>query len=97
MPCDLNRLDEKMKERLQRSDIKLLRSLLTFLETQSWAKRSRQHATVTNNNSEHKINIDGEDCSLADIKESVEYIATHFRVPLEAKGVSLTTLQDRGC
>lgn len=37
---DLTRLDEKMREQLKWSDIKLLRALLLFLETQSWAKRS---------------------------------------------------------
>ena len=32
-----------------------------------------------------------EDCSLA---EAVEHISTHFRLPLEAKGVSFVSLQD---
>lgn len=40
-----------------------------------------------------EVEID-EDCSLAEVKESVEHIATHFRLPLEAKGVSLVSLQD---
>ena len=80
-----------MRERLKWSDIKLLRSLLIFLEMQSWAKRSR--ATVTDSDNEDEVD-DDDDCSLAEIKESVEYIATHFRLPLEVKGVSLATLQD---
>jgi hypothetical protein len=37
---DLTALDEKMRERLKWSDTKLLRSLLVFLETQTWAKQS---------------------------------------------------------
>ena len=88
---DLTRLDENTRERLKWSDIKLLWSLLVFLEMQSWAKRS--HATVTGSDNEDEVD-DDDDCSLAEIKESVEYIATHFRLPLEAKGVSLATLQD---
>ena len=91
---DLNRLDEKMRERLKWSDIKLLRSLLIFLETQSWAKRSRQRAQPVSENEDEIDDDDGDDSSLVEIKESVEHIATHFRVPLEAKGVSLATLQD---
>ena len=86
-----DQIDENMRERLKWSDIKLLRSLLIFLEMRSWAKRSR--ATVTDNDNEDEVD-DDDDCSLAEIKESVEYIATHFRLPLEVKGVSLATLQD---
>ena len=81
---DLNRLDKKMRERLKWSDIKLLLSLLIFLETQSWAKRSRQCPTVIDSDNEDEIDDDGDDCSLVEIKEYVEQIATHFRVPLEA-------------
>ena len=36
-----------------------------------------------------------EDCSLAEVKESVEHIAAHFRLPLEVKGVSFVNLQDQ--
>ena len=86
---DLTGLDENMRERLKWSDTKLLRSLLVFLETQTWAKRS--HAPVTDSDNEDDID---EDCSLAEVKESVEHIAAHFRLPLEAKEVSFVTLQD---
>jgi hypothetical protein len=61
---------------------------------QSWAKRSRHCATVIDSGKEDKIDDDSDDCSLVKIKESVEQIATHFRAPLEAKGVSLAILQD---
>ena len=37
---DLTALEEKMKKCLAWSDTKLLRSLLVFLEIQSWMKRS---------------------------------------------------------
>ena len=33
---DLQRLDEKLKERLEWSDLTMLRSILVFLDTQSW-------------------------------------------------------------
>ena len=35
-----------------------------------------------------------EDSRLIEVKQSVKHIATHFRLPLEAKGVSLVTLQE---
>ena len=92
--CDLNTLDEKMREHLKWSDIKLLWSLLVFLDTQSWAKRSHQCSTVTDSDNKGKIDDISDDCSLVEIKKSVEHIATHFRLPLEAKGVSLANLQD---
>ena len=38
--ADLERLTEKMRERLEWSDTNLLRALLVFLETQSWMKRN---------------------------------------------------------
>ena len=70
-----------------------MRSLLIFLDTQSWAKRSRQCAPpVIDSDNEDEIDDDGDDSSLVEIKESVDHIATHFRVPLEAKGVLLATL-----
>ena len=88
---DLTGLDQKMRERLQWSDTKLLRSILVFLETQTWAKRSRAPAAIAGSDSDDDTD---EDCSLAEVKESVEHIAMHFRLPLEAKGVSLVSLQD---
>ena len=63
---DLTGLDEKMRERLKWSYTKLLRSLLVFLETQTWAKRSRP--LVADSDSEDDID---EDSSLAEVQESV--------------------------
>ena len=37
---------------------------------------------------------DDNDKSLCEVKESVDYLASHFRLPLEAKGVVIATLQD---
>ena len=89
--CDLTSLDEKMRECLKWSDTKLLRCLLVFLETKSWAKCS--HTPAAHSDNEDNIDEDS-DCSLVEVKESVEYLAAHFRSPLEAKGVSVFTLQD---
>ena len=38
--ADLTRLEENLRSRLEWSDLSLLRSLLVFVETQSWMKRS---------------------------------------------------------
>lgn len=88
---DLTRLDDKMRERLQWSDVKLLHSLLVFLETQSWLKRSLHRTDLAEGDEDDD---DSSDSSLDDVKESVDYLATHFRLPLEAKGIALATLQD---
>ncbi|KAL5506170.1 hypothetical protein EMCRGX_G007757 [Ephydatia muelleri] len=83
---DLTALEEKMRERLAWSDTKLLRSLFVFLETQSWMKRSGEivdPAAVTE-----------KDCSIMEFKDAIEHISNHFRLPLEAKGVSICSLSD---
>jgi len=49
----------------------------------------RSHASVTDSDTEDNID---EDCSLAEVKEFVEHIAAHFRLPLKAKVVSIVTL-----
>lgn len=85
---DLTRMEQKIKERLEWSNIKILRSLLVFLDTQSWAKQSQP---VTDTEDEFDSN---DDCSLAEVKKAVDHIASHFRLPLETKGVSLFSLQD---
>ena len=35
-----------------------------------------------------------EDCSLAEVKEAAKHISSHFRLPLEVKGVSFVSLQE---
>ena len=44
--ADLKQLDEKLKNRLEWSDVKLLRSFLVFLETQSWLASSSDDTLV---------------------------------------------------
>ena len=84
--ADLEKLDGRLKERLSWSDTKLLRSMIVFLDTRSWAiARSSSHSE-----DEEMMDIDDR----AHIKEAVEYILTFFREPLEAKGMSVFSLQD---
>ena len=46
---------------------------------------------VTDSDNEDGIE---EDCSLAEVKESVKHIAAHFGLPFEAKGGSFVILKD---
>lgn len=77
-----------MKTRLEWSDMKMLRAILVFLETQSWPNR----LLPKGNNSDSEDKED--DPQLTEIKEAGEYIISHFREPLEAKNVTLGNLQD---
>ncbi len=88
---DLDTLSKKMKERLEWSDVKLLKSLLTFLETQSWIKRS---AITPSTESDEDDDDHTDDPSLTEVKIAVEHISTHFRIPLDAKGFSAFALPD---
>ena len=80
-----------MQERLEWS-VQLLRSLLAFLETQNRAVRSTVHGTDTDVN--EMDDLTDVDSSLVEVKRAAEHIITHFRVPLESKGVILATIQD---
>ena len=73
--ADLKRLDWRIQERLEWSDLQLLRLILAFVETQSWLQKS-----------DHSSEDDGND-GLLDIREAVEYIISVFHAPLEAKGL----------
>jgi len=92
----LHELDANMKERLKWSDVKLLRALLVFLETQSWVKllHITSHTVVTSDREDDNLSDDDDDQVLSEVKESVDYLASHFRIPLEAKGVVIASLQD---
>lgn len=52
---------------------------------------SLEHTDVAESDEEED---DSSDSSLDEVKESVDYLATHFRLPLDAKGIALATLQD---
>lgn len=79
---DLSRIDKEMRNRLQWSDVQLLRSIVVFLDTPGW----------------HHLSDDSEeeadDRSLTEVKSAVEYIVSLFREPLEASDVDLAYIQD---
>ena len=83
--ADINRLDEKMRARLEWSDVKMLRAILVFLDTHIWPPPPAR--------GKHS-DTDEEEDDLTEIKEAVEYITSRFKEPLEAKGVTLTNIQD---
>ena len=72
-----------MRQRLEWTDTKIRRSILIFLNTQSWCR------PVTED-----IESDEEDKVLTQILSTVEYITSSFREPLEAKGVDPACLRD---
>ena len=77
--ADLKRLDQEMRSRLEWSNLEMMRSILVFLDTQSWVPRN-----------EGSVSED----DLTEIYAAVEYITSHFREPLEAAGVTLASIQD---
>ena len=82
--ADVSRLESKMRERLEWSDVKLLRAILIFLDTQTW------RCVVAN-----ATDSSCSDKSLTEVLMAVELIATMFREPLEAAGINLLVLQDQ--
>ncbi len=77
---DLKKLDQKMRSRLEWSDVEMLRSIITFADTQSW----------TVNLNHDSVDVD----DISEILSSVEYITAHFRDPLLAVGTNLATIRD---
>ena len=86
---DVSRLEDRMRERLEWSDIKLLHGLLIFLDTQTW------RSVATDENDLEFVESSPGDKSLTEVSGAVELIATTFREPLEAVGVNLLVLQDQ--
>lgn len=81
--ADVNQLEKKMRARLEWSDVRMLRAILVLLDTQSW------QLSPSSNSEEEDLEDD-----LAEMREAVEYITSHFREPLEAKGVTMANMQD---
>lgn len=77
--ANLKSLDDQMRARLQWSDVDLMRSILLFLDTQSW-QDSEGSST--------------DDDRLCEIKSALLSITNIFRAPLEAKGADLTSILD---
>ena len=67
------------------SDLKLLRSILVFLETQHWTKREAGGASDGNGDSDN---------DLTEIRSAVDLIVSSFLAPLEAKGMNSVSVQD---
>ena len=78
--ADMKQLEENIRQRLEWSDVKLLRAVLVFIETQSWIKSAADD--------------EYEDSSMLAIKLALEDIFRAFADPLEASNVNLSTLQD---
>ena len=76
--ADLKRLDDCMQDRLELSDVDLLRSILVVLDTQSWLLREE------NELEESEIDGRDDDDNLMEIKSAFEKITDFFRAPLEA-------------
>ena len=85
--ADLKQLDLKMRDRLEWSDVKLLCSILLFIDTQGWQVKSSSTDTGMSDSDDGEDNLDR-------IKSAMESITSAFRVPLEAKGVNLSSLHD---
>ena len=76
--ADLKRLDDCMRDRLELSDVDLLRSILVVLDTRSWLLREE------NELEESEIDGRDDDDNLMEIKSAFEKITDFFRAPLEA-------------
>ena len=74
--ADLQRIQEKLKTRLEWNGLNLLRAILAFLDTQSWLKRNDPSSE------------DPEcDVGMIEIRAALDLIVSTFRAPLESKGV----------
>ena len=85
--ADVSQLEKKMRARLEWSDVKMLRAILVLLDTQSW------RLPPTGDHSDKDDSQEEED-DLGEIKDAAEYVTSHFRKPLEVKGVTMASFQD---
>ena len=76
--ADIDRLQQRLKDRLSWTDTSLLRSLLVLMETQSWQPRDEDDGSK----------------AVSDVKEAAEHIVSIFRKPLESRGVCIPSIQD---
>lgn len=94
---DLLQLDQMMRSRLEWSDIKMLRSILVFIDTQSWLNKGNEDmgsSLIDLSNSDAEGELEPDDSTMASIYDTVDYITTSFKEPLEKQGVGLLTLRD---
>ena len=79
-----------MRKQLEWTHVKLLWSILVFLDTCSWA------APVVGDQQSGSDAMEEEPADdMAEIRAAVEHIITIFRDPLEAKGACLSSLDDK--
>jgi len=91
---DLLRLDQMMRSRLEWSDIKLLRSILVFIDTQSWVRNGNDMGSSLIDLSSSDTELEPDDSTMASIYDAVDYITSSFKEPLEKQGVGLLALRD---
>ena len=84
---DLKCLDERMRDRLEWSYITMLQSILVFIDTQGWqAKTSPSYSSESDETEVDNV--------LTEIQSAVQFIASVFEEPLQAKKVDLSALHD---
>ena len=84
---DLKCLDERMRDRLEWSDITMLRSVLVFIDTHGWQAKT----SPSNSSESDETEVDN---VLTEIQSAVQFIASVFEEPLQAKKVDLSALHD---
>ena len=81
-----------MRERLEWSDVKLMRNILIVIDIQGWQKKACVGAS-TSNASESESDCEDDD-GLTKITSALDNIISVFREPLEAKGCNLSSIAD---
>ena len=84
--ADIEQLNEKMRRRLEWSHVKMLRSFVTFTDTQGLQTPVCSGACSTSEEEGDKV--------LIEILSVVDFIFCFFKQPLEVKGVSMLALRD---
>ena len=83
---DVSCLEDRTRQRLEWSDMKLLHGLLTFLDTQTW------RFVATDENDLKSAERSPGDKPLSEVSHAVELVATTYRELLD---VNLSVLKDQ--
>ena len=75
---DLKCLDERMRDRLEWSDITMLRSILVFIDTQGWQAKT----SPSNSSESDETEVDN---VVTETQSAVQFIASVFEEPLQPK------------
>ena len=87
---DLKLLEQNMHERLEWSDVKLMRNILIFIDTQGRQKKESLGSNTTNASESESDHAD--DDGLSEITSALDNIVSVFREPLQAKGCNLSSI-----